>query len=153
MALKTDRASEDSGMFEGNPEAGSTEWLLPSDSLRPKYQKTVKLQRNIFFHLVVLLPWCLLGLLSSWIWAQHQWHKVSKFDPSQQVYSRCLTSLKSPILIILGPVEDLIEYELRYFGTGHDGDPSPYFGAPSPELDKAWDDLYPSEFCFSFILC
>lgn len=46
--------------------------------------------------------------------------------------------------IFIGPVEDLIEYELRYFGTGHEGDPSPYFGDPSPELDAAWDNLYPS---------
>ncbi|KAL4869451.1 hypothetical protein BDV12DRAFT_196294 [Aspergillus spectabilis] len=41
------------------------------------------------------------------------------------------------------PAQRLIEYELRHFGH-HAGDPSPYLGEPSAELDVAWDDLYPS---------
>ncbi|WYZ45800.1 hypothetical protein EsH8_IX_000025 [Colletotrichum jinshuiense] len=40
------------------------------------------------------------------------------------------------------PAQDALEYEVRKFQLGLDGDITDYQGPPSPELDKRWSDLY-----------
>jgi len=51
-------------------------------------------------------------------------------------------------LLFPGPVQDLVEYELKTFTTGFPEDPesSKYVGEPSPEVDELWKGLYPSMF-------
>ena len=44
-----------------------------------------------------------------------------------------------------GPVQDSLEYEVRTFQLGLDGDLTEYQGPPSLELDRRWSGLYGSE--------
>ncbi|RFU25150.1 hypothetical protein B7463_g11184, partial [Scytalidium lignicola] len=115
MALEKEHEVEEPLISDHNLEAASSEWFRNAAS-ESKSRKAVKFQRRLLFFLLTVLPWNLLALIILWNFMH---------------YVRC-------------PVQHLLEYELRYFGTGHKGDPSPYFGEASPELDKAWEDLYPS---------
>jgi len=43
------------------------------------------------------------------------------------------------------PAQDAVEYETRVFHEGFGKDKSIYQQPPSPEVDKAWDELYNCE--------
>ncbi|TFK38461.1 hypothetical protein BDQ12DRAFT_112969 [Crucibulum laeve] len=43
---------------------------------------------------------------------------------------------------LFSPAQDVIEYEVKTFHVGFEGDMTVYQGEPSKELDEAWEDLY-----------
>lgn len=140
MTDNKERTSEEPLMLEDKIEENDSEWLrLAGHRSNP--------QRNFVFWLITVLPWILLVLLSSWDLVQYHKREASKnFDPSQQIYSQFNLPNKSmnSTEMLLGPVQDLIEYEVRTFYAGLGDDGSPYVGEPSSELDEAWLGLYPS---------
>lgn len=46
---------------------------------------------------------------------------------------------------VAGPAQGVLEYEVRKFRLGLDGDLTEFQGPPSPELDSHWSSLYDSE--------
>ncbi|CAG8971744.1 hypothetical protein HYALB_00007224 [Hymenoscyphus albidus] len=102
----------------------SSEWLLGDESVdtKPTYSKV---EGRALSNFIIGASLIILTVLN----ITQYWRSITAPNPSQIVYS---------------PVQHLLSYELREFGTGKPGDPSPYFGEPSTKLDRAWRDLYPS---------
>lgn len=127
-------------------------WLL-EDEAGSKYKATHSmLRKRAASSLSKSILWGFLFILALLNIVQYL-KSATAPNPSQIVYSKGSRSLFNDFIshrLLLGPVQHLLSYELRHFGTGKQGgqspDPSPYLGEPSAELDRVWLDLYPSKF-------
>ncbi|KAK3689471.1 hypothetical protein B0T22DRAFT_440950 [Podospora appendiculata] len=77
-----------------------------------------------------LIPWTLFLGLSHWVLHQYQ-----RRGPTNPIFPQMLYS----------PAQNALEYEVRKFRLGLDGDTTEFQGQPSPELDKNWSNLYDSK--------
>ncbi|KAK3317707.1 hypothetical protein B0T19DRAFT_435447 [Cercophora scortea] len=112
-------------------ESDSTEDLemSPGGELRtthfPRRRGILKFQGRVPW--MSLIPWTLFLGLSLWVLHQYQ-----KRGPNNPIFPQMLYS----------PAQDALEYEVRKFRLGLDGDTTEFQGQPSPELDKNWSNLY-----------
>jgi hypothetical protein len=101
---------------------------------------------SLTVYLLVVFPWLALIALSGWVGDQYRnRHQANSLFPNL-LYSRVFLSLFSAMLIVQGPANDAIRYENRLFHSGSHEDTTQYQGYPSPEIDRAWNDLYSCTF-------
>ncbi|KAE9403033.1 hypothetical protein BT96DRAFT_879063 [Gymnopus androsaceus JB14] len=83
------------------------------------------------FYIAIII---LQGLLNVFLLSRY-WYKSS---------AHTCSPTGSPLNIVYSPVQEAIEYKLVKFAFGLGDDLTPYQGPPSPEVDAAWEALYPN---------
>jgi Mycotoxin biosynthesis protein UstYa len=121
--------------------------------LRDYHEKITLMSKAHIIIVLFILSWSLTAALSGYLIYQS-----TRTGPSNPVFPQVLyckssrgslpraTKFKTTLLISPAPAQHLLKYESKVFKSGFGGDIDPrYHGAPSPELDANWDDLYNCE--------
>ena len=70
-----------------------------------------------------------------------RWNRPNRdFTTVSDLYHKELFQKQLLMLHLEAPAQDALEYQIRKFNNGINN--TIYQGIPSPEVDKAWTDLY-----------
>jgi len=108
-----------------------------------RYQTTTKTTPYLW----IILPWCLLLVLSMWLLFQQYYREPVQVSVSRLLYSKLIAVYLHflPKIDSLGPAQDALGYEIKKFRLGLHDDITEYQGDPTPELDERWESLYKSK--------